>query len=427
MEINWVQYQLDAYAANAKQVVEWLQNDALESDSIELALGLTATYLDIASKAKSGPDVSEVVIVLAVSLYRHIQPAGRWNTIAVLWPRLVEITQMLPCPELHAETVMQLAITKNNQGAVQEAQQLYERLIHSAIFYGLPVHQQVNVWHHLGVCYLRQGFYSQAKVAFQRCLKDADDQPAIAQYTEGRLHVEGVNRGVPAPSLWEIQAYALNQLGNIALFHGDFTQAHQYYQDSLALFNAHGEKDNLACVSYQSLGRLYVFQRKFALAIPVLQKGLAIRRRRHELEGTASNAVHLATAYLECDRLREAEPLLNEALRIYKELNDRQGVALCHLAFGRYALKQRQRREAVVHWQQSLDILATFQMPAIELQVLVLLLPQLLYLGHLREAQRYLIRFLDTLCKHNLNPIILCRLAFAFVLRLPDRKLLRAT
>ena len=111
-------------------------------------------------------------------------------------------------------------------------------------------------------------------------------------------------------------------------------KARRNYEESLTIFEDNDESDGLACIAYQSLGRLLVLQRQFTEAIPFLERGLAIRRGWHEQEGTATNAVYLALACLGCDRLDEVEPLLNEALHTCKDLNYLRGIALCHFAFG---------------------------------------------------------------------------------------------
>lgn len=208
----------------------------------------------------------------------------------------------------------------------------------------------------------------------------------------------------------EIKGYTLSQLGNIAMFRGDFRQARAYYHESLAAFEADGEEDDLACVAYQSLGRFLVLEQDFVSAIPLLEKGLVIRRRRQEQEGIANNAINLALAYLGCDRLEEAEPLLDEALAISKELYDQRAIVLCHLAFGRLAGKRGDRAGAILQYRQALEILAQMPMPPLELQVLAELLPQLLRAGQMQALLFALARLFKNLHQQRLGLLAIWRL-----------------
>jgi len=194
------------------------------------------------------------------------------------------------------------------------------------------------------------------------------------------------------------------------LFTGDWKKAHSCYQQSLDAFEADGESDNLACVAYQSLGRLFVLQRQFSQAIPLLERGIAIRRHRQEQKGIAENAIHLATAYLECNKLREAEALLNEAMQICREIDDRMSMALCHSMFGSLEAKMGNMEGAIVQWQQALDLLRAAPMPSIELQILAMLLPQLLRTGRIRELLLASGRALSAFYRQKLSPLAIVRL-----------------
>jgi tetratricopeptide (TPR) repeat protein len=145
--------------------------------------------------------------------------------------------------------------------------------------------------------------------------------------------------------LRRIKGFSWNILGNIALYHGDYTEAEHCYQQSLAALRNGEDAGYMVCVAYQSLGRLLIIQGEAARAIPLLEEGLAIRRREHERIGSAQAAAYLALAYIQAEQqLAEAEMLLTEALQSCKMLDKREGLVLCHLSFG--CLESKRRRSA---------------------------------------------------------------------------------
>lgn len=316
--------------------------------------------------------------------------------------------------ELKAEIICQLAIIKNNQGAVHEATKLYKYLIDSSDFEHLTYEQQAIIFHHMGVCYVRQGNYKEAEKVLKFCV---DDKVTLNQNMVVDSSSERIRVGVFTAPLWEIQAYAWNQLGNIAMALGNSNTAQRSYQECLRLFTNNGEGDNLACIAYQSLGRLFVRQQKFVQAIPYLERGLAIRRHRDERDSVASNAVQLAEACIGIGHFNKAEQLLNEALRIYNKVDEPNGKATCYFAFGQLERKRGNSADAILQWKEALDTLSIAQMPPLELQILVALIPQLILVGQFHILMSVSIRICRNLWKYSLNPHVIYRLAIAYVIR----------
>lgn len=402
MEIDWVRHQLDRYSSDGERALRRLMDNEVSDFFLDRSFNLLTTYLSIPRHIQINNRLDELMTRLAQTIYAHVQPRGYWDEISFWWPKVAMIAKQLPDAAVAAEIIKQLATVKNEQGEVREAQHLYEQLTNSPDFSLLSSFKQANILHQIGVCYLRQGNYTKAKEALTRCLTISNEHNHL-----------------------ELKAHALNQLGNMAMFRGDLNRARRYYEKSLATFEADGESDNLACVAYQSLGRLFVLQRNFSEAIPFLERGLAIRRRRQEQEGIADNAIHLAIAYLECGRLYDGESLLNEALQACRKLSDRRCIALCYWAFGRFEVKRGDNNAAITQWQQALDVLSTVPMPPIELPVLAVLLPQLLRAGRIRECLIALARLLSSLRQQELGPIAIWRLAMLNARRMMGELLAR--
>jgi tetratricopeptide (TPR) repeat protein len=403
VEIDWVKHQLDHYSSDGEHALRRLLKSEVGDFFLERSFNLLTSYLSIPTHITLNHRSTEIMTRLAQTLHPHMASRGYWSEISFWWSKVAMIAEQLPDAAIKAQIVKQLAITKNDQGEAKEAQHLYEQLTAWPEFDLLSHYLQADILHQVGVCYLRQGSYKQAKEALTRCLAVSDEYNHL-----------------------ELKAYALNQLGNIFMLQGSFGKARRCYEESLATFEANGESDNLACVAYQSLGRLLVLQRHFAEAISLLEQGLAIRRRRREQGGTANNAIHLATAYLGLDRLHDAESLLNEALQTCRDLNDRRGMALCYLAFGHLEAKRGENNAAIAQWQQALDVLSIVPMPSIELEVLAALLPQLLRAGRIRETLLALVRLLSNFRQQGLGPIAVGRLVILNAHRTMEELLARS-
>src|SRR5262249_31571788 len=73
--------------------------------------------------------------------------------------------------------------------------------------------------------------------------------------------------------------FACGQLGNIALQRGDLAQAERWYNESMKVWEKHGELEGKAHTTYYQLSRLYLAVGNYAAAKEVLEKSLAIKDR----------------------------------------------------------------------------------------------------------------------------------------------------
>ncbi|MEZ4683455.1 MAG: hypothetical protein R2932_55530 [Caldilineaceae bacterium] len=304
---------------------------------------------------------------------------GRWHELLTLWPQVIQMAEHLPNPTSYIELVKNLATLKDRQGDGEDANQLYQRLLHATQFPQLPLVLRADLLHQVGTTLVWQGQLKRAGVLLHQVLAlteqhfDGSERPKTDQF--------GVRSSLQMTPLWESRAYALSQLGNIAMFHGRFIQAEQLYMACWNTLNQHGEAENLACVAHQALGRLWLHWRQPKRAIPILEKGIVIRRRRHHNEGVAINAIYLAAALMDCRELDHAEPLLNEALPIVRTVENRRDCGLCHLYLGQLELLRGRQQVAIEQWQQALSYLQTVHTPLIEQRVFIVYCPWLLTIG----------------------------------------------
>ncbi len=432
MEIDWRQQQIERYGRDAERLIDKFLAGERDAAFLARTLELLRTYLQSASHhqgaggngtARSNGETraanvatDTAVIKLATILNQHLQDLGHWHQIVALWPALIEIAAPLPDPLLYVEMVNQLAIVKDRQGRAEEAQVLFEQILGAPLFAHLSPAKQVNTLIMAGACYLWHGDHARAEQLLTNCLtlcrQSSSRQSRLSALPLARADQFGVHASGLRHPLWQNEGFTLSQLGNLAMFRGDFARAHRYLDECLRLFEANGEGDNLACVAYQALGRLLLYERRFAESILVLERGLAIRRRRRAREHIAANAIYLAAAHLGGNRLDAAERLLVDALPESQALDNRHDVMLCRLHLGQLAARRGDRQEACAQWREGLTIARSTSIPVVELRVWVRWLPWLLRRGEVGLCRAMVKRLLVNMHEQRLSGLAAARLLY---------------
>jgi len=414
MEVDWGFYQLCAYGMDARRVLQKLE--PLEADAcfVRKALDLIRTYLTAprahGAAACIQSEVDASMVRLVWNLHSDANRHGFWHEICVIWEQMRPIARGLPDVTGFAEITRQLAIIRNNRGESREAQQLYEELLSLPEFDELLPNQQADVLHQMGVCYRTQGDYRRAEQVLIRCIQmaqqnaDQQDAGSTDAYIQARYHDVPHKRRNAAARIWQSQAFALNQLGHIALSKGKFARAREYYTRCWDMFVAHGEEENLACIAYMGLGMLLVEEQRFAEARSFLQRNLQIRRRIGDEGIAARAAIHLAAAHIGCGHSEQAESLLSDAFRVSKALDDREHIAHCHLLYG-YLDAQHERPEAALaEWQTVRTMLHDGLAPLLLRKASAAQQLQYLRLGQIQASLSALNALLNSLASANLLP-----------------------
>ncbi len=418
---DWDVHQRIAYANDAARALQRFVAGERDIDFFERVLDLLRTYLEAPPALVSTNPVREgavnptvnagdsEIINLAKAIHHHLGNLGYWHQIVTLWPRLVEMAANLPDPLAHAELVKQLATILDGQGESERAMLLYAKAIDSPNFSSLPATLQGDLLNQAATTYLWDGHLYQAQKLLIRHVVLADQHPSPGDHRNVVDQRKVRSNHEPTP-MWESKAYTLSQLGNVAMFQGDFVEAERRFQACYAIFIEYGEEDNLACVAYQALGRLYLHWGRSLEAIPILEKGIAIRRHRVEQTGTAINSVYLAGAYLQLGEATLAESLLDTALTITRELGNRRDTGLCHLYFGQLERLRGQHDQVLVQWQQALNLLETVPTPLVEQRVWIQSLPWLIRHGHCLMLQAVFNQLFKSARHQKLSPMALARL-----------------
>lgn len=159
-------------------------------------------------------------------------------------------------------------------------------------------------------------------------------------YETARLFYEESLEIVRALGERGLEAGRLNNLANIAKDQHNYERARDLYEQALKINRAAGKQDWEAA-NLNNLGRLAQEQKDYNLARSLFTQSLAIRRQLDEPRSIAISLQSSATLALEQERLEEAEALLTECLTSSRELGDKRLIAYAVEGMARLTLKQR--------------------------------------------------------------------------------------
>lgn len=150
------------------------------------------------------------------------------------------------------------------------------------------------------------------------------------------------------------EAERLWEMGQKAYESGRYNDALSYYQKSLSLC-----KDNLECKSanLNGLGRVYEALGDDIKALPYYEEALKIERQRNNRDGIATNLFNVgAIYYAKAIDFEKAYSLLDESQRLFKELKDRESLAIVLHHLGKVATSLDRYEIALSSFNESIKI-----------------------------------------------------------------------
>jgi CHAT domain-containing protein/Tfp pilus assembly protein PilF len=150
------------------------------------------------------------------------------------------------------------------------------------------------------------------------------------------------------------EAERLWEMGQKAYDAKRYNEALSYYQKSLSLC-----KDNLECKSanLNGLGRVYEALGDDVKALPYYEETLKIERQRNNRDGIATNLFNVgAIYYAKAIDFEKAYSLLDESQRLFRELKDRESLALVLHYIGKVALSLGRYERALSSFNESIKI-----------------------------------------------------------------------
>ena len=172
---------------------------------------------------------------------------------------------------------------------------------------------------------------------------------------EGRRWLtEALRCGADAPA--SARARALNNLGSLALFQGDFEEARHWHEESLGLCRAAGDMQGVG-KALHNLGTVAFYQGDYGVARERYEESLVLCREMRDDVGAAHALNNLGSTALYQSDLAAAWVWFEESLGLYRAAGDMQGVHKVSHNLGNVAFYQGHYGIARERYQESLELL----------------------------------------------------------------------
>ena len=174
---------------------------------------------------------------------------------------------------------------------------------------------------------------------------------------EGRAHLENA---LAAPSAAATEptserARALLGAGGLAYQQGDYAAARTFWNQSLAVQRAQGDKRGIAAV-LSNLGVVAREQGEYTEARSFYEESLALRREIGDRQGVAGSLNNLALLLSDQGEADAARTRYEEALSLMRELGDEYGLGMALNNLGKLAHEQGQTERARALVEESLAL-----------------------------------------------------------------------
>ncbi len=189
----------------------------------------------------------------------------------------------------------------------------------------------------------------------------------LNQYDEAIIHYEKYLEASKQLGIYrnlDMEADVCRKVAQAYSTQGDFSRAVEYVEKALEMDSI--QNNPLEIIEdIRTLGKIYLYTGNFREGIGFLEKALKLN------EGMESslksiNRLSVADTYLSlgqaCNalgRFRETEQHAENALSIYNELNDWQGIMETYIILGDAMMQRGEARKARTLYQQSLDLAKT--------------------------------------------------------------------
>ena len=190
-----------------------------------------------------------------------------------------------------------------------------------------------------------------------------EDYAAARRYSEETVKLaDGLKSSAAPQGAWPDAfgvAGALSTLGELAAREGDISQALDYLQRSLTLYqhlnNAGASYDYYLADVYASLGRVYMSAGDNVQALAILSKALVISKALKNQQQEASRLNDIGFLYMEQEDYAQARAKFEESVSIYRLVKNQREESRVLLNLG--VIEQREARydEALLHFHSSLE------------------------------------------------------------------------
>jgi tetratricopeptide (TPR) repeat protein len=152
------------------------------------------------------------------------------------------------------------------------------------------------------------------------------------------------------------EAEALNGLGSITGFKGQFRDAADHYQAALECYRRHGDRSGEARVLH-NLGATEHELHNHKSAVNYYRQASAAYEDTGDVLGAARTLVNLGAAEIELGRYEQAAEHLQRGLPVLREAEDHAGEAVALEGIGELSLRRGQLRQAADFFERALSTL----------------------------------------------------------------------
>ena len=339
------------------------------------------------------PQIGEIIFDFADKVYLYLNNFGLWNSVRSYLELFLKKFKPYLAEGEYLKLLLYLGVTKNNLGLYIEAQDHIHNIISIWEKGSKKTDIGASAYFQMGVCQVRQNKLSKAHDYLIK---------SINSCSSSQLNIKG---------------FSYVQIGNIKMLQGNPHEAKENYMKSLIIFENDNQSTDLACTAYDALGRLYVLEQNYQKAIPYIEKGLEIRKRRNELSGEINASVQLADAFIGLNQLENATVLLNKLTAIFEESNkkfvDPIGKTLLFVSLGRLAKAEGSSDLAIDYWERAINENES-KVPSVDLRILSLLIPELALKKRGKAFFKYILFFIKNLVISGISPFAFGKLLLTY-------------
>lgn len=147
---------------------------------------------------------------------------------------------------------------------------------------------------------------------------------------------------------------ALNTLGMIARYKGDFRSSLNYYQTCLKQYYKTKDTVSIAAI-YNNIGIIYQYQKNYKLALKYLYDGLKFYSAKNNALGIANSYNNIGLTYAYLKDFDNAEKYYDSTIRIKKNIKEDRGLANAYINLGTLYWDQKKYTAAEGEFEKALD------------------------------------------------------------------------
>lgn len=147
---------------------------------------------------------------------------------------------------------------------------------------------------------------------------------------------------------------ALNTLGMIARYKGDFRSSLNYYQTCLKQYYKTKDTVSIAAI-YNNIGIIYQYQKNYKLALKYLYDGLKFYSAKKNALGIANSYNNIGLTYAYLKDFDNAEKYYDSTIRIKKNIKEDRGLSNAYINLGTLFWDQKKYAAAEAEFEKALD------------------------------------------------------------------------